>query len=198
MNQLIERAVAELFKEAGADPTRPDGTVELATAILGGDCFRYLPTGSLAGGAALCRVRGRWYIYIAKGMTGARLNHAVGHELGHLYCARINYHPANEEQIADRIGGALCAPKPAFLLAVREHGAALRTLARCFVLSMRGVTLRLGETTSMPTALASGEQVRFRGEAWDWPPNEHLQAGAVVAGAKLRKVERAAFAYCVA
>ncbi len=198
MDQLAERAAAELFKEAGADPANPPGTIDVALAILGSDCFRYLPTSSIAGGAALCRVRDRWFIYIARTLTGHRLNHAVGHELGHLYCARINHHPANEEQAADRIGGALCAPREAFLAAHREHGIALKPLAKCFTLSLAGAALRLGETTSIPTALISAEQVRIRGAAWDWPAEEHLKAGLPVKGARLRKVERGAVVYSVA
>lgn len=196
MKRLTERAVVELFKEASADPSSPPGTVELALAILGGDCFRYLPTGSVAGGAALCRVRDRWFIYIARSLAGHRLNHAVGHELGHLYCARAGYHPPHEEQLADRIGGALCAPTPAFLAAYRQHGPALRPLAKCFTLSRAGAALRLGETTSIPTVLASPDQIRVRGAEWGWPDDEHLRAGLPVTGATVRKVERGAMAYC--
>lgn len=196
--ELVERATAELFGEAGADLSRPSGTIDIALAVLGQDCFRYLPTSSVAGGAALCRVRDRWFIYIARTLTGHRLNHAVGHELGHLYCARIDHHPPDEEQIADQIAGALCAPRAAFLAAHREHGIALKPLAKCFTVSLAGAALRLGETTSIPTVVASREQVRLRGAEWDWPGEEHLRAGLPVTGATVRKVERGAIAYCIA
>lgn len=198
MDDLAEWAASELFQEAGADPASAVGAIEIAQGVLGADCFRYLPVSSLAGGAALCRVRNRWFIYIAKTLTGHRLNHAVGHELGHLFCARLGHHPADEEQLADRIGGALCAPRAAFLAAHREHGIALKPLAKCFTVSLAGAALRLGETTSIPVALADSAQVRIRGNDWDWPEEEHLRAGLPVVGAKLRRVERGAVAYCVA
>lgn len=198
MDDIAEWAAVEFFLEAGAELSNPPGTVALARAVLGDDCFRYLPVNSMAGGAVLCRVAGRWFIYVARTLTGHRLNHAVGHELGHVYCSRINYHPADEEQVADRIGSALCAPRDAFLAAHREHGAALRPLARRFTMSMASAALRLGETTEMPIALARADRVRIRGAEWDWPDHGDLLAGVPVAGASVRKVERGALAYCVA
>lgn len=197
MDDLAERAATELFREVGADSRTPPGVVQVAHVLLGEDCFRYLPSSSIAGGAALCRVRDRWFIYIAKTLTGPRLNHAIGHELGHFYCARAGIRPADEEQLADRIAGALCAPREAFLRAHQSHGIALAPLAAKFTLSLAGAALRLGETTRMPTALVKSETVRIRGASWDWP-QERLRACLPVSGARSRRLGRGSVAYLVA
>lgn len=198
MDEMAERAAIELFREAGADPRRPPGVVRVAQALLGDDCFRYLPTSSIAGGAALCRVRERWFIYIAKSLVGARLNHAIGHELGHYYCSRLGPRLADEEAMADRISAALCAPREAFLAAHQSHGVSLKPLASRFTLSLAGAALRLGETALIPTALVKAGRVRVRGGEWAWPPAEHLCSKLPVGGARVRNVGRDAVVYLVA
>lgn len=108
-DEWAERAADELLQQSGADLRSPLDLVELARALLGQDCFRYLPYNSFAGGAALMRSDDKWFICIARSLWGARLNHAIGHELGHYYCflSGLRVNRTDEEQIADRIAVAL-------------------------------------------------------------------------------------------
>jgi hypothetical protein len=195
MEQMAEEASLELHREAGLDPEDAPGAIDVAFGVLGGDCFRVLPPGALSMGAALCRIGGRWFIYYSPSLTGHRLNHAIGHELGHYFIARQGMKLENEEEVADRIGASVCAPMPAFARAVRERGPALRALADQFALSLAGTALRIGECTDVSTAVVESPVVRFRGRPWPWPTKVEMLSVSTLAGTKRRALGRGCAAF---
>jgi len=105
----------------------------------------------------------------------------------------IGYRSADEEDLADRIGAALCAPRPAFTRALAIVGDRnLRRLSRVFVFSRGAAALRVAECTGSPVALLGPDKIRVRGRPWSWPSNDQgfriLSAGGP--GVRAARVER--------
>jgi hypothetical protein len=176
MWEFVERAAEELYREAGLDPWRADGAAEVAAGILGPDCIRFVPGDALPGRAELARLKGRWRIFLHHRLSAEDMHHAIGHELGHLWVKRnLPNHP-EEEELADRIGAALCAPHGPYMKAHRTYGWRPRKLGKLFVLRPHAAALRLGECTGSPVALVSPKRIRVRGNPWPWPEEASLRA----------------------
>lgn len=175
MWDFTERAAEELYREARLNPDQAVGAAEVAAGLLGPDCITLVPGSALPGRAELARVEGRWRIYLRRGASPEDMHHAIGHELGHLWVRRNMPGNADEEEIADRIGAALCAPRCAYLRAHEQHGWMPRRLGRMFVLRPGSAALRISECTGAPVALVTPRRVRIRGESWPWPEEPSLR-----------------------
>lgn len=192
MWDFVERAAEELYREAGLDPARADGAAEVAAGVLGKDCIRFVRGDALPGRAELAKVGERWRIFLRMYIGAEDMHHAIGHELGHLWARRnMPGHP-QEEEIADRIGAAVCAPHDAYMRAHRVHGWRPRALGKIFVLRPQAAALRLSECTGSPVALVSPKRIRVRGNPWPWPEEESLRA-ALTGGVQLPGVRAVRF-----
>lgn len=191
MDQLELEGVAEgAYREAKLDPTDPN-VVHLARVLLGPNAVTRGPR-PLSGPAALIRVGESWRIVISRSLPRAYALFAIGHELGHWLLARHGYQGSgpDEEMAADYIGGALLAPRSAFLTAYRAVGNDLPELATAFSTTQTGAALRLGEVLRQPLAVISPQIVRVRGpEEWVWPAESTLRQWARRGAPGLRKVK---------
>lgn len=179
MWEFIEGAAEDLYRRARLEPAEARGAVDVAVGILGPNCIRLVPGTSLPSRGELVRLSGNWIICVRKSMSAEDMHHAIGHELGH-YWVKMNL-PGDprEEEIADRIGAAVCAPRDAYLRARREHGSSPSRLGKLFVLGTPAAALRLSECTGTPAALVSPRAVRVRGNEWPWPDEPALRMAAI-------------------
>lgn len=178
MEQLeLEGIVDAAYREAGLDPERPH-LVRLARALLGDDAIVRGPR-PVHGPAALVRVGESWHIVLSRSLPRLYALFAVGHELGHWLLRREGYDGHDEERAADYIGGALLAPRSAFLAARRALGDELPALAEAFSMTETGAALRLGEVLRLPLAVVAPARVRVRGpDEWVWPDEGTLRRWA--------------------
>jgi hypothetical protein len=186
--QLELEGIAEAaYAEAKLDAERP-GVVRLARALLGPDAVQRGPR-PVASPAALFRVGDAWRILIARSLPRAYALFAVGHELGHWLLRRHGVQVDDEERAADYLGGALLAPRRAFIAARRAVGDDLAELAEAFSTTETGAALRLGEVIEQPLAVVAPQRVRVRGpESWVWPDESTLRRWARRPAPGLRKV----------
>lgn len=91
------------------------------------------------------------------------------HELAEWRLQALDYREHDAEQQADAIAAALVMPRRAFLAELRHQGRRFSRLAKAFVTSETAVSLRYGETTTIPTAVIDPYQVRTRGDEYGWP-----------------------------
>ena len=183
----LEGMADAAYREARMDPATPS-VVRLARALLGPDAIMRGPR-PMQGAAALIRVGDDWRIYVTAALPAAYALFAVGHELGHWLLRREGYHGDDEEREADFLGGALLAPRSAFLAAYRAVGADFEKLAGAFRSTETGAALRLGEVLHLPLAVVSPALVRVRGpEEWVWPAEDVLRRWARRPAPGIRKV----------
>lgn len=166
---VADLAVREIHQRARLDPSRAVGAVRIAVALLGERCIRLAPPRELPGPSALVCLDGGPVIHVRRGLTPRQLNHAVAHELGEWQLHLWGYHGSEAEELAGRIGAALCVPRLAFHVAHRDLGDNVPKLSRAFTVSESLMSLRLGECLGYPTALITPHRIRIRGEAWNWP-----------------------------
>lgn len=187
MEQLeLEGIASAAYDEAEVDVDRPD-VVRLARKLLGKDAIVRGPR-PLHGPAALVRVGNDWRIILSRSMPAQYELFAIGHELGHWLIARHGYRAEDEERAADFLGGALLAPRRAFLAARRALGEDLEALAAAFRTTETGAALRLAEVTGQPLAVVAPQRVRVRGpEEWAWPDEGTLRLWARRPAPGLRK-----------
>ena len=188
MDQLELEGLAEgAYRDARLAPEQPH-VPRLARALLGPDALHRGPR-PIHGPAALIRVGDAWRIVIARSLPPRYALFAIAHELGHWLLARHGYDGDDEERAADYIGGALLAPRRAFLDAHRALGADLPELAESFAVTETGAALRLGEVLGVPLAVVAPQTVRVRGpEEWIWPDEGTLRRWARGRAPGLRKV----------
>lgn len=188
MEQLELEGIAEgAYRDAGLDPERPN-VAQLAKSLLGPNAIQRAPR-PIGGPAALVRVNDSWRIILGRSVPKLYALFAVGHELGHWLLARHGYRGDDEERAADFLGGALLAPRRAFLAARRALGEDLPELAKTFSMTETGVALRLGEVERHPLAVVAPATVRVRGpEEWVWPDESTLRRWARRPAPGLRKV----------
>lgn len=183
----LEGLAEGAYREAGEDPARPNVT-RVARALLGAGSIVRGPR-PICGPAALIRVGTEWRIYLAHSVPPTYAAFAVGHELGHWLLARAGVRDNDEQPSADYLGGALIAPRPAFLAAYRAVGRDFRQLAAAFSTTETGAALRLGEVLHLPLAVISPALVRVRGpEEWAWPDESVLRRWARRPAPGIRKV----------
>jgi hypothetical protein len=111
-------------------------------------------------------------IHVRRGLNARQLNHAVAHELGEWQLHVWGYHGPEAEELAGRIGAALCVPRLAFHVAHRAIGDRVAELSRAFTVSESLMSLRVGECLGYPTALITRHRVRTRGRTWNWPSSD--------------------------
>ncbi len=187
--QLELEGIAEAaYRDAGLDPEQPQ-LGRLVRALLGPGAVERGPR-PLSGPAALIRVHDEWRIVVGRRLPRLYALFAIGHELGHWLLARHGFQSEDEERAADYLGGALLAPRRAFLAARRALGNDLPALAAAFSTTETGAALRLGEVLSQPLAVVSPQLVRVRGpEEWVWPDEGTLRRWARRGAPGLRKVK---------
>lgn len=178
MEQMVLEGIADdAYRMAGLDAENPNVS-RLARALLGANALRRGPR-PIAGPAALVRVNDDWHIFLSRSLPPLYALFAIAHELGHWLFARHGYDGDNEERDADRLGGALQAPRRAFLSARRAFGNNLPAIANAFSITETGAALRLGEVERHPLAVIAPATVRVRGpEEWVWPDESTLRRWA--------------------
>jgi hypothetical protein len=115
-----------------------------------------------------------WQILTRLDLLGtARGRQAIGHECGHVF-NRVFHRREVSEAYADAFGVALCAPRRAVQLALREFPRASPTmLATALQIEPPAALLRLGETTSRSVVLERRRGVLVhRGDPFEWPPRD--------------------------
>lgn len=187
----LESVADGAYADAGLDIERPH-VMRLAIALLGPGSIRRGPR-PIHGPAALLRVGDAWRIVLSRSLPQRYALFAIAHELGHWLIARHGLVGAagvgdDEERAADYLGGALLAPRRAFLAARRALGDDLSALAKTFSTTETGAALRLGEVLRLPLAVVAPQTVRVRGpEDWVWPDESTLRRWARRPAPGLRK-----------
>lgn len=169
IDPVADLAVSDLYKHARLDPAHPVGSVRLAVALLGERCIRLAPRSELPGRGALVWPGREPVIHLRRDLNACQINHAVAHELGEWVLQLWRYKGTEAEELAGRIGAALCVPRPAFHLARKELGSNLSELSHAFTVSESLMALRVGECLGYPTALITPRRIRTRGAPWKWP-----------------------------
>jgi hypothetical protein len=168
VDPVADLAVREIHQRARLDPAHAVGAVRLAVALLGERCISLAPSRELPGPSALVWAGPQPVIHVRRGLNARQLNHAVAHELGEWQLHLWDYHGPEAEELAGRIGAALCVPRIAFHVAHRAIGDRVGELSRAFTVSESLMSLRVGECLGYPTAITP-RRIRTRGEAWNWP-----------------------------
>jgi len=185
--QEIEGEAEAMLRSAAMDP-REDVPMARLARVLGVEVVRS-SAAPFPGNAALVRFGAVWRVYLRCRLSTTQARFAVAHELAEWWLRRRGYAGENVEEVANRLGAALIAPRPRvarlarFIPTFAELAAELES-------SESLAALRVGEATGEPIALVSPSRVRVRGDAWSWPPEAELQRarrGAVPRG--LVKVE---------
>jgi hypothetical protein len=172
MDPVADLAVREIYERAGMNPARAVGSIRLAVALLGERCIRLAARGELPGRSALVWPGPQPVIHLRRDLTPCQLNHAVAHELGEWLLHVWRYRGNDAENLAGRIGAALCVPREAFHRAWRDVGDDLTELSRAFTVSESLMALRIGECAGYPTALITPRRVLTRGLVWPWPSRD--------------------------
>lgn len=141
--ERIEFVVSELYGRARLDMSVPWGAVRLATAILGSTCIRIVPARAIPGKAALAWNARKPIIFVRGGLSPRQVNYAVAHELAEWKLRLLGYVSADAEELAVRIGVALCVPGRAFERARMHFGDSVRRLSRWFGISQPLMALRM-------------------------------------------------------
>ena len=172
VDPVADVAVQEIYQRARCDSSRPVGSVRLAVALFGERCIRLAARSHLPGSSALVWPDGVPVVHLRRDLTPRQINHAVAHELGEWILHIWSFHGPQAEDLAGRIGAALCVPRPAFHAAHRELGENVPALCEAFTVSESLMALRIAECLGHPTALITPRRVCTRGERWDWPTSE--------------------------
>lgn len=178
MQRTAEQIARCLYRAAGLDPAKPTRPTVLARALWGPGTVRVIPCEDWRhpGKAMAIPWRGRPQIHLCACTSERQREFNCGHELGELEGLRLGLVGEETEQLADRVAGALVAPREAFLAALRAQ-TGLPGLAKAFFASRSTLTLRTGEVTGRGTALVTATVVRRRGRPPSgWPPEERLRA----------------------
>jgi hypothetical protein len=170
----IEGIAHGLYRAAKADEDEPPGAVAIARRLLGLDCIRAAWVDGLTDGARLVYEYGRPRIYVRRRITPARLNFAVGHELGEWALDREGYDGDDRELVADAVAAAILLPPQAFRRAYRREGFALASIAGQFIAPEGAVALRVGEVCHEPVALVSSGAVLRRDLHNELPSNDDI------------------------
>lgn len=174
MHQLqLEDLAEKAYSDAGLDPQQPHVS-RLARTLLGPKAIQKGPR-LVRSPACLVRVGRQVYIFIAKGLKPVDALFAVAHELAHYLIAKQGLSDENEEEMANALGAALLAPRPAFRAAFKRFGDDLPALASALSATETAAALRLGEVTGQPLAVVAPERVRVRGRGWRWPDESSLR-----------------------
>ncbi len=163
-----EGLAIDLYKRTGFDPGEPTSPIRIARTWLGADAIQ---RGHVIGSpATVGRFAGRWRILVRPTVPIRYLAFFVGHELGHVLLSEAHYDEPDEEEAANRIGGALMAPLHAMRRLYRAHGLDLAGLADAVGSTQTWAALRIGEAIGTPLAAVSPATVRVRGpESFVWP-----------------------------
>jgi hypothetical protein len=186
VDPVADLAVEEIYRRARLDPARIVGSVRLAVALLGERCIRLADRRELPGRSALAWAGRHPVIHLRRDLTPRQVNHAVAHELGEWLLRTWRYRGREAENLAGRIGAALCVPREAFHVAWQDVGDDLSELSRAFTVSESLIALRIGECIGYPTALVTPRRILTRGFPWKWPTAREdwraLVAGTPAAG----------------
>lgn len=136
------------------------------------------------------KLHGRDEIFVRHGLTEPRLQWVVGHELGELRLAEIDYREPDIEQLADAFAAALLMPRAAFREAAVERGDDLAELALDFAVDQTATALRLAETRcAEAVVVVCPSRIYARGpEGFALPPERELRRGALAAMPGVRSV----------
>lgn len=166
-----EGSARAILQSAGYHIDDNPGLRAVAVKILGSAAIRVVQPGAIGWAKSeLAMAGGGARIWLSSREPRSRWPHLIGHELGHLYLGHHGHGSAELEELCDAIGGALTCPRAAFESAVGRLGLRLGRLAREFCTTQTSAALRLGEVLRRPTAVVTPGRVRFRGDAWGWPP----------------------------
>jgi hypothetical protein len=110
VDPVADLAVREIHQRAGLDPSRAVGAVRIAVELFGERCICLAPPRELPGPSALVWAGPEPVIHVRRGLNARQLNHAVAHELGEWQLHLWGYHGPEAEELAGRIGAALCVP----------------------------------------------------------------------------------------
>lgn len=176
--QDIEGDVGALLRFAGVDDDVPP-PLDHVCAVLTGSGPR------LAAMRAEGRARRRervWRVELRMDVLGTpRGRQVLGHELGHVYAAKMLRREVTEEW-CDAFGAMLSAPRRAVRGAIAEVGHRVGDLAELLEVERAAALLRIGEVSGRPVALIRRPGLVVpRGEPFPWPPSieEALAARAV-------------------
>lgn len=169
----------ELYLSASLDPGLAHGAPAVAAAVLGETCLRFLPDRDLPGRSLIMQDGPRWIIYVRKSLSDTQLNHAVAHELGEWFLRRRRYSEPDIEALSNSVAAAICVPRPAFKVALRQLGEDVRALSGQFRVSESMMSLRIAECLGSPTALITEKTILTRGKAREWPTTRQGWAGLV-------------------
>lgn len=180
----LEGMADALYAAAGLEPDVPVAPLALAARLLGSTAVCRV-TG-LRTPAALARVGDDWRIYLRRGLTDRAVAWLVAHELAEWALRREGYLGEDIEDLADRLGACVRAPRRAVVWALRHHGHTPAAIAAAFRTSESSAALRIGEVTGAPLALlAPRKAVRVRGESWCWPDAAQILRLARTHGTRL-------------
>lgn len=168
----IEGEAEAILRSVGMDPREDVRTTRLARA-LGLSLARAGPL-LVPGDAVLVRVGEDWRICLRGRLSPIRARFAVAHEIAEWWLRRNGYTGEDAEQVADRLGAALVAPRQRVVWLVRRVPS-IKELAAAFEATESLTALRIGEATGEPIALVAPTRVRVRGEPWDWPSEAKLR-----------------------
>ncbi len=171
-----ERVAADMLGRQSSADGAPD-LGEVLRRVLGPDALRVVPRRALPKDGAISRVDGQWFVFVRERLPETRLRWVCAHELGELAIRRLGYRPANREESANAIAGAILAPPGAFSRAWRSADGNAPAVARELRISQSCAWLRCGEVLELPLALVAAS-VRFRGTGWEWPPEGTVRAMA--------------------
>ena len=143
VDPVADVAVQEIYQRARCDSSRPVGSVRLAVALFGERCIRLAARSHLPGRSALVWPDGVPVVHLRRDLTPRQINHAVAHELGEWILHIWSFHGPQAEDLAGRIGAALCVPRPAFHAAHRELGENVPALCEAFTVSESLMALRI-------------------------------------------------------
>lgn len=126
----LEGIAGALYCAAGLEPDAPSAPLAIASRLLG-------PTGvcrvnGLRTPAALARVGSDWRIFVRSGLTPRAVSWLVAHELAEWALRREGYLGEDIEDLADRLGACVRAPRRAVVWALRHHGHTPAAIAAAF------------------------------------------------------------------
>lgn len=168
----IERVAEGILLDAGLDPALPVRLLPLASA-LGIEVVRS-SSAPFPGDAAIARIGPIWRAYLRPQLPLSRARFAIAHEIAEWWLWLHGFHRPETEDIANRLGAALLAPRRRFVSLVRALPT-VQDLALELEVTESMAALRTGEVTGRPMALVA-RTVRLRGDEWAWPPEQELRA----------------------
>jgi hypothetical protein len=183
----LEAEAGVMLGRGNADPYSPPNPARIAATL--GLPVIVVPPAALPCAGALVRVGEEWRIYVRARLSREQLRFTLAHELAEWRLKELDYRGGDVEQVADRLGAAILAPRQLVRELLREDRR-FPALARALRSDESLAALRAAEVTGEPTALVSPRSVRVRGEPWGWPGELEIRRLARAGSVAPRGVRR--------